>query len=215
MLDFSVQNHRPLRTVIYDELKARIINGDLPPGTRLLEVEIAEKLGVSRTPIREAIRMLENDNLLTGVPRMGVYVSKMSGSHMQEVLEVRQSMEKQSAYFAAMRIIPEDIGRLKDAHLMYELSAENKNIKDMMKYDVEFHRIIVKSCYNKMLLRMFERVEALEIRFRYLYYAKFKKNEEHSMIFQAIKNGDATTAAKIAYDHVAKSMELITEKFVS
>ena len=75
MLD--IQNHRPLRELVYEELKNRILTGDIPPGTRLMEVDLAEDLGVSRTPVREAIRKLEKENLVTIEPRKGAYASKL------------------------------------------------------------------------------------------------------------------------------------------
>ena len=73
MLNFDIQNHRPLREIVYEELKMQILTGKIVPGTRMMEVELAEDMGVSRTPIREAIRKLEKEGLVTIEPRRGAY----------------------------------------------------------------------------------------------------------------------------------------------
>src|SRR5665647_493900 len=93
MLNFDIQNHRPLREIVYEELKLLIVKGKIKPGMRLMEEELAEDMGVSRTPIREAIRKLEKEGLITIEPRRGAYVSQLSRQDMVEILEVRQNVE--------------------------------------------------------------------------------------------------------------------------
>ena len=78
MLNFDLQNHRPLREIVYEELKRQIMIGEIPPGTRMMEVELADDMGVSRTPIREAIRKLEKEGLVSIEPRRGAYASDVS-----------------------------------------------------------------------------------------------------------------------------------------
>ena len=104
MINFDIQNHRPLREIVYEELKAQILKGDIKPGTRMMEVELAEVLGVSRTPVREAIRKLEKEGLVKIEPRRGAYASELSVKDMVDILEVRQSMEGLAAYYCAQRI---------------------------------------------------------------------------------------------------------------
>ena len=93
MLNLDLQNHRPLREIVYEELKRQILVGEIAPGTRMMEVELAEEMGVSRTPIREAIRKLEKEGLVTIEPRRGAYASEISVKDMVDVLEVRQDLE--------------------------------------------------------------------------------------------------------------------------
>src|SRR5665648_1201045 len=83
MLNFDIQNHRPLREIVYEELKLLIVKGKIKPGMRLMEEELAEDMGVSRTPIREAIRKLEKEGLITIEPRRGAYVSPVSYTHLR------------------------------------------------------------------------------------------------------------------------------------
>ena len=86
MLNFDIQNHKPLREMVYEELKMQILTGAIVPGTRMMEVELAKEIGVSRTPIREAIRKLEKEGLVTIEPRRGAYASQISTSDMVEIL---------------------------------------------------------------------------------------------------------------------------------
>lgn len=90
MLNFDLQNHRPLREIVYEELKRQIMIGEIPPGTRMMEVELADDMGVSRTPIREAIRKLEKEGLVSIEPRRGAYALDVSIKDMVDVLEVRE-----------------------------------------------------------------------------------------------------------------------------
>ena len=78
MINFTLQNHKPLREIVYEELKRQIMVGEIAPGTRMMEVELAEEMGVSRTPVREAIRKLEKEGLVTIEPRRGAYASDIS-----------------------------------------------------------------------------------------------------------------------------------------
>ena len=113
MLNFDIQNHRPLREIVYEELKMQILTGKIVPGTRLMEVELAADMGVSRTPIREAIRKLEKEGLVTIEPRRGAYASQISVKDMVDILEVRQDMEGLAAYFASSRMTEEQMADLK------------------------------------------------------------------------------------------------------
>ena len=110
MINFTLQNHKPLREIVYEELKRQIMVGEIAPGTRMMEVELAEEMGVSRTPVREAIRKLEKEGLVTIEPRRGAYASDISAKDMVDILEVRQDLEGMAAGIAAQRITEE--GRL-------------------------------------------------------------------------------------------------------
>ena len=107
MLNLTIQNHRPLREIVYEELREGILTGAIKPGTRMMEVDLAEEMGVSRTPVREAIRKLEKEGLVTIRPRKGAYASDISVKSMMDILEVRSNLEGLAAYLAAERMSPE------------------------------------------------------------------------------------------------------------
>ena len=213
MLNFDIQNHRPLREMVYEELKMQILTGAIVPGTRMMEVELADEMGVSRTPIREAIRKLEKEGLVTIEPRRGAYASQISPEDMVEILEVRQNMEGLAAFFAASRMKPEQLTSLKDVSQKYNEAVSEENMENMIKYDTRFHRIIVESCNNKVLVQMIEQLQELVLRFRYIYYDNFRRAEnmpeEHKAILDAIEQGNADAARDTADVHIDRLKELV------
>lgn len=213
MLNFDIQNHRPLREVVYEELKMQILTGAIVPGTRMMEVELANEIGVSRTPVREAIRKLEKEGLVTIEPRRGAYASQISTKDMVEILEVRQNMEGLAAFFAASRMTSDQMEELKIIEEKYNEAVKSGDMQEMIKYDTKFHRMIVESCNNKVLVQMIEQLQELVLRFRYIYYDNFKRAEnmpeEHMEIMQAIETGNAEAARNAADTHIDRLKELV------
>lgn len=218
MLNFDIQNHRPLREMVYEELKMQILTGAIVPGTRMMEVELAKEIGVSRTPIREAIRKLEKEGLVTIEPRRGAYASQISTEDMVEILEVRQNMEGLAAFFAASRMNDEQMAELKDVSEHYNKAVQDGDMQEMIKYDTRFHRIIVESCNNKVLVQMIEQLQELVLRFRYIYYDNFRRAEnmpeEHFEILHAIETGNAEAARSAADIHIDRLKELVIREGV-
>ena len=204
MLNFDIQNHKPLREMVYEELKMQILTGAIVPGTRMMEVELANQIGVSRTPIREAIRKLEKEGLVVIEPRRGAYASQISTKDMVEILEVRQNMEGLAAFFAASRMQPEQLDDLKEVAEKYNRAVADGNMEDMITYDTRFHRI--------------EQLQELVLRFRYIYYDDFKRAEnmpeEHRLILDAIESGNADAAREAADVHIARLKELVIRENV-
>ena len=218
MLNFDIQNHKPLREMVYEELKMQILKGSIIPGTRMMEVELAEEMGVSRTPIREAIRKLEKEGLVTIEPRRGAYASMISTEDMVEILEVRQDLEGLAAYFAANRMTDEQMAELKEVSNNYNEAVKRGKMEDMIKYDTRFHHIIVESCRNKILVQMIEQLQELVLRFRYIYYDNFRRAEnmpdEHEAIVAAISEGNADKARAAADIHIDRLKELVMKEGV-
>ena len=218
MLNFDIQNHKPLREMVYEELKIQILTGQIVPGTRMMEVDLAEEMGVSRTPIREAIRKLEKEGLVTIEPRRGAYASMISTQDMVEILEVRQDLEGLAAYFAATRMSPVEMEELKEIADKYNDAVKSGNMKELIRYDTQFHRLIVDSCHNKILVSMVEQLQELVLRFRYIYYDNFKRGEEmpreHQEIIDAIASGDADRARAAADVHIDRLKQLVIKEGV-
>ena len=208
MLDFSLQNHRPLRELVYDQLKKEILVGNITPGTRMMEVELADELGVSRTPVREAIRKLEKEGLVTIEPRRGAYASDISVKDLVDVLEVREDLEGLAASLAATRMTEECLSELEEITEGYSRAISENNTEEIIHYDEMFHKKIVESTENKTLIQMIKNVQELALRFRYLYYDDFSRYEnmptEHREIIDAIKSGDSETAREVADKHIRK-----------
>ena len=198
MLNFDLHNHRPLREIVYEQLKRQILTGDITPGTRMMEVDLAEEMGVSRTPVREAIRKLEKEGLVTIEPRRGAYASDISVKDMVDTMEVREHLESLAASLAAQTMTDEqrvELERIADA---YTKAIHNNNMEEMIHYDELFHKGIVNASGNKTLIQISESVQELALRFRYLYYDDLSRYGsmpmEHKQILDAIENNDPDSA---------------------
>lgn len=213
MLNFDVQNHRPLREIVYEQLKRQILTGRITPGTRMMEVELADEMGVSRTPVREAIRKLEKEGLVTIEPRKGAYASDISVKDMVDTLEVREDLEGLAAALAAERMTEEQIDELVKITEGYSEAILNSDTEKIIHYDEKFHKHIVSCSGNKTLIQLSEIVQELALRFRYIYYDDFSRYEnmpvEHRQIIAAITSGDADTARMSADSHVKKLKEFV------
>ena len=104
MEDFQINEYLPLRDVVFETLRQKILKGELKPGERLIEVALAQRLGVSRTPVREAIHKLEQEGLVVMAPRKGAQVATISAQSVRDVLEVRKAMECLAVCLAISRI---------------------------------------------------------------------------------------------------------------
>ena len=173
MLQFDLQAHKPLREIVYEQLKLQILEGKIVPGTRMMEVNLAEEMGVSRTPVREAIRKLERDGLVVIEPRKGTYASEISTKDIIDTLIVREDLESLSAKITAETIEDSEILELQKLTDEYETVILSGNIEAMISADEEFHKKIVQFSKNKTLIQLSETVQELALRFRYLYYDDF------------------------------------------
>lgn len=213
MINFDIQSHRPLRELVYEELRNLILTGKIKPGTRMMEIELAEEMGVSRTPIREAIRKLEKEGLVTIEPRKGAYASEVSLKDMIDILEVRGNLEGLAAAYAAERMTEPEKEELLAVAKKFEEAVASGNMADMIHYDTRFHHLIVEASRNNHLIHMVEQLQELVLRFRYIYYKDFKRAEEmppeHRRIFQAILSGDGQNAKFEAFDHIDKLKDMV------
>jgi DNA-binding GntR family transcriptional regulator len=216
MLDFNLQNHRPLREIVYEELKRRILVGEIAPGTRMMEVELADIMGVSRTPIREAIRKLEKEGLVSIEPRRGAYASEISIKDMLDVLEVRQDLEGMAAAMAAEKVTEEEKIAFIKANDDYKEAVRNGNTEDMIRCDEYFHQLIVNYSGNKTLNQLLSQVQELALRFRYIYYDNFSSYKnmpmEHEEIEEAILSGDTQRARIVAEDHILRLKQFVMDQ---
>ena len=213
MLDLTAQHHKPLRDIIYDDLKMGILTGKILPGTRLLEVELADKMGVSRTPVREAIRRLEKEGLVNIEPRHGAYAAKVSVEDMIEILEVRELMESMAAQLAANRITQEQLDTLLQTENEYQKAVKSGDVEDMIVLDAKFHKQVVEASHNRTLCQLIEPLQEIALRFRYMYYNDNTRAEkmpsEHERILKALSQGNGEAARKAAEKHLRSIKEKI------
>lgn len=216
MINYDIQNHKPLRDIVYQELKTEIMTGTIKPGTRIMEVDIAQEMGVSRTPIREAIRKLEKEGFVTIEPRRGVYAADLSVHDMLDVLEVRQNLEGLAAAYAAQRINEEQKAALYKCSEDFNKAVEDENTADMIDYDILFHHLLVEASGNSVLVDMVSKLQEQVLRFRYLYFSDFKRASlmpaEHKAIIDAVCAGDAELAREAADVHIDRLKQIVIDE---
>lgn len=205
-LELSLDEYLPLRDVVFKTLRQAILTGELKPGERLMEIHLANRLGVSRTPIREAIRMLELEGLVTMIPRKGAEVSRISKQDISDVLEVRASLDALAVRLCCERITPEEILRLETAASEFCKAIESGDLTEVARADVDFHDIIVAASKNKRLVQMVNNLAERVYRYR-LEYIKDKSShnnliKEHREILDFIKAGDVKGAEDAIINHV-------------
>jgi len=202
----KLQNYQPLRDVVFEHLRNSILNGDLKPGERLMEVQLAEQLGVSRTPVREAIRKLELEGLVVMVARKGAYVADVSVKDILDVLEVRSVLEGLAASLAAERMTEEELEELELISYHFKRHIESSNTEGMIEKDMQFHDKIIHSTRNPKLIQITQSLQEQVQRFRITYFSEYSKSKnllmEHQAILEAIANRDAATAQKVAQSHI-------------
>ena len=188
-LQVKMDEFLPLRDVVFNTLRQAILTGELKPGERLMEIHLANRLGVSRTPIREAIRKLELEGLVTMIPRRGAEVAQITEKSMSYVLEVRRALDALCVELACERISDEDIRDLKDACDNFERAVRSKDAKKIAQADVELHNIIVKATGNSRLIQLINNLSEQMYRYRYEY---IKDASQHArltyLIFCSIEN---------------------------
>ena len=212
----NLDEYKPLRDVVFENLREAILEGRLKPGQRLMEVQLAEQLGVSRTPVREAIRKLELEGLVIMLPRKGAYVANMSLKDVIDVLEVRASLEGLAASLAAQRMNADDIKKLEKIAKEYEKSIKDSDLETSLIKDVEFHECIFKAANNKKLTQVINSLWEQVYRFRVTYISDYDSSlsiiSEHKLILDAIKKGDIELAKKYATEHIEKAEQFMIEK---
>lgn len=215
MMDFQLKVQKPLKELVYLELKHKILTGEIASQTRLMEIDLSEKMNVSRTPIREAIRRLADDGLVIIEPRRGAYVANISIKDMLDVFEVREDLEGFVAQLASQRITAEQKAELTKIATEYELAIRKPNKERIIELDEKFHNYIVECCNNETLSELIHYVQELSLRFRYLYYDDFSHYEstadQHINIMKAINEGRAAEARAEADAHVRALKEFVYE----
>ena len=202
----NMNEYLPLRDVVFNTLRQAILRGELKPGERLMEIQLANKLGVSRTPIREAIRKLELEGLVLMIPRKGAEVADISEKSLRDVLEVRKALEELAVQLACDKITKEEIEDLKKAAEDFKKILKSRDITEIAEADVRFHDIIFMATDNQKLVQLLNNLREQMYRFR----VEYLKNEEvhpqliaeHEKIIEHIMERDKAKASAIVSEHI-------------
>ncbi len=211
-----LRKHKTLREQIVFSLRDSIVRGELRAGQKLTEPELADKLGISRTPIREAFRQLESEGFLTVIPRRGAVVSSLTRKEIEEFYEIKSLLEGYAARIAATRITKKDIDKLKKINKQLEAIAESDDVEAFFRKNNEFHNTFIALCGNEKLLdirntlvRRFlrYRLQALAVPGRFMESVK-----QHRVIIRALAKKDGRRAEAVVVEHSLRSGEELAEQ---
>lgn len=206
LLPVKLDAYKPLREVVFESLREAIITGLLRPGERLMEVQVAEELGVSRTPVREAIRKLELEGLVVMLPRRGAYVAGISVKDIADVFEVRAALEALAASLAAERITDAELEDLERSLVEITKISDTQDIGTIVARDTSFHDIIYRASRNSWLIQIISNLQDQIQRFRMTTLSRPGRTkeavEEHKKIVEAISDRNSELAAQLAREHI-------------
>ena len=212
-LTLKMDDYLPLRDVVFNTLREAILKGELKPGERLMEMHLANKLGVSRTPIREAIRMLEQEGLAVTIPRRGAQVAKITEKDLQDVLEVRDALDELAVACACERMTDEQFTQLKKAMVAFEAATKTDDVRTIVETDEAFHDVIYAAAANPKLENIINSAREQMYRYRYEYVkdtSVYKQLiEEHKAIMKGFENRDVEYVKAIMHTHLANQIEAV------
>ncbi len=212
-LTLQMDDYLPLRDVVFNTLRDAILKGELKPGERLMEMHLANKLGVSRTPIREAIRMLEQEGLAVTIPRKGAQVAKMTEKDLQDVLEVRDALDSLAVACACERMTREQFVELKEAMKAFEDATKSDDVRKIVETDEAFHDVIYAAAANPKLEEIINSAREQMYRYRYEYVKNpevyTQLISEHKAIIDGFDRRDVEFLQKVMHAHLSNQINAV------
>lgn len=210
----DLRENNTLADQVYMSLRDKILSRELPPGTRLKHKEIAGSLGVSNTPVREAMRALVKDGLVETLPYRGSVVKEMSAKDTSDLYDVRIALEALAARLAVDRITDVQLRRLEKTVHQYETACDNGDVGLALEADLQFHDRLAQASGNETLLtisrQLADRVQVL----RQLDTGKtrlWQSLEDHTAILKALEERDATKVETVVVQHIEKGKEHVLQ----
>jgi DNA-binding GntR family transcriptional regulator len=196
-----IGKHPTLREKILENIRDAIISGSLTAGSKVSEPELAERFGISRTPIREAFRQLESEGYLTVIPRRGAVVSEFNLKEVEDFYAIKSILEGFAARRACERLSDKDLERLQSINNLLSVLADSHDIKGFFKLHDEFHAIFINASDNEKLKEMIYSLITRFQRLRHMSLSLPGRMEisvlEHDKILDAFRNKDADAAAHL------------------
>ena len=212
-----LETRKPLREEVYQVLRKAIIEGKLRGGARLVETEIAQQLGISRTPVREAIHMLESEGMVSSIPRKGYVVADFSAQEVEEIFGVRQVLEGYAGRLATSRI---SVTQLDELKVIYARSLkcvdEQDSASQLFQLNTEFHDLLISCSQNRRLRELIDTVRSSLLSYRLATLTDPAERrhsvEGHKLILAALERRDADAVEDLIKRHVAHSMNVVLQK---
>lgn len=205
-----------LRGRVFNSIRENILLGVYKQNDELRESTIGAELGVSRTPVREALRQLELEGLVTIVPNKGAYVTGISAKDIQDIYAIRSMLEGLCARWAAANASKEQIDELEEILCLSEFNIKKGNLEQIYELDNKFHEVLYQSSDSKILTHTLSDFHHYVERVRKITLSSMERaiscNEEHAAIVEAVKSQNCELAERLANEHIMNTMKNISDK---
>jgi DNA-binding GntR family transcriptional regulator len=208
--DKDLSDQYSLRGRVFNHILEGILSGSYKAGDALVETRLAEEIGVSRTPVREAVRQLEREGLVTSVPNKGVFVNGISEEDVEDIYCIRSLTEGLAVRWAAERIDEEQRRQLEETAELMEYYTLKDNMEQVARLDARFHTLIYESCKSKVLRHILSTLMC------YVHQARLgslkvpqraqQALKEHKAILDAILRGNGDEAEELMREHINNAM---------
>lgn len=209
----KLDSYKPLRELVCENIRQAIIDGTFSPGERLMEIQLADEMGVSRTPVREAIRKLELEGFVVMIPRRGTYVADISIKDINEIYEIRISLDVLAAGLAAERITDEELATLNNYMVEISKYVPTMNMEKIVELDTAFHNVLYTASRNERLVSIINnlREQLTGIRGRSMSYPGrlVETMEEHRALVDCIAARDPERAQNAARLHLENAEQTL------
>ncbi len=209
----KLDSYKPLRELVCENIRQAIIDGTFSPGERLMEIQLADEMGVSRTPVREAIRKLELEGFVVMIPRRGTYVADISIKDITEIYEIRISLDILAAGLAAERITDEELEKLNSYLVEIGRYVPAMDMDKIVELDTAFHDILYKATRNERLVSVIGnlREQLTGIRGRSMSYPGrlVETMDEHRALVDSIASRDVERAQRAARVHIENAEQTL------
>lgn len=213
MSENDLKKSEPIREQVASLIRREIITGNLYPGQQIVEREISERLKTSTTPVKEAIRVLVAEGLLSSIPRRGTFVSEFARQSLEQITIMRSALEGVAAHIATLHFNQLDIAELEELLNEAEQYLHDGNLEEAVNINTEFHKKIRNACNNLFLIRIIENLNTYEKEFRYNALKDLNERKigfnEHQEILEAIKRIDCESVENRMRAHVRRSANYV------
>lgn len=212
----DLSQNKPIREVVYESLRSTLISGKVPIGERIVEKEYAQRLNISRTPVREALKQLELEDLVEYIPRLGVVAKQITKDDVIEIYRIRESLELLVIFEATENIFPDEIEEISSLLDLTEKLNQEGKIDEVIDLFREFNSLIYKSSKMRRLPIMISNLNSYLQRFRNISILDDERREkallEHRQILNAIVARDKALAEEIIKSHLNISLNVVLKE---
>lgn len=212
----GIRERKSLGERVYENLKQAVITGKIVPASRLIESRLAEALGISRTPVREAIHMLEREGYLKKLPRGGFTVLGFSRRDIEETFGIRSILESYAARLAAAKHQEAALKPLEDKIKAYQQCLDANDLDSLLKINTEFHELLYALSQSPRLVKMINDLKDQIYRYRKLILKNERlariSNEDHKRMLEYIRRRDEEGVEKLVRDHLIRGQKAVLDQ---